>query len=79
MRIDYPTAITDDLSGGGLDTGFFDAGVVVTDVEEGTPAWTSGVRPGQIISHVNGQAVRTPKQFRAAVANKSGEVRLRFD
>jgi len=78
MRIDYPTAITDDLSGGGLDSAFFDAGVVVTDVEEGTPAWTSGVRPGQIISHVNGQAVRTPKQFRAAVANKSGDVRLRF-
>lgn len=79
MRIDYPTAVTDELSGGGLDTRFFDTGVIVTDVQEGTPAWASGIRPGQIVTHVNGRAVRTPKQFHAAVSRKSGNVRLRLD
>jgi len=79
MRIDYPTAVSGDLSVAGLDTRFFDAGVIVIDVQEGTPAWESGIRAGQVVTHVDGQAVRTPKQFRVALSKKSGEVRLRLD
>ena len=79
MRVDYPTAVTGEQSGGGLDTRFFDAGVIVTEVEEGTPAWASGIRPGQIVTHVGGKKVRTPKQFHAALSKKSGDVRLGLD
>ncbi len=74
MRIDYPTAAVD-LNRRIYDG--FDEGVIVTDVEEGTPAWQARLRPGQLISHVDRTAVKTPKQFRAAIDGKVGPVRLR--
>ncbi len=79
MRIDYTTAAADELSGGGPDSRFFDVGVIVTDVAEGTPAWDSGLRPGQIVTHVDGKKVHTPKQFHAASAKKSRDVKLRLN
>ncbi len=77
-RIDYPTAVADTDSLGGLEVRPFDAGVVVTEVEEGSPTWTAGLRPGCLVHHVEGQAVQTPKQFHTAVSGKQGDVRLRF-
>ncbi len=74
MRIDYPTAAVD-LNRRIYDG--FDEGVIVTDVEEGTPAWLAEVRSGQLISHVDRTAVQTPKQFRAAIEGKTGPVRMR--
>jgi len=76
MRIDYPTALPE--SDGGVDVGSagWDRSVVVAEVEQGTSAWEAGLRPGMLVSQVDRQPVRTPKEFRAAVAGKTGPVRL---
>jgi len=42
-------------------------GVVVMAVEKGTPAARKGIKPGDIITSVNQQAVASPKQFRDAL------------
>jgi serine protease Do len=42
-------------------------GVVVLAVEKGTPAARKGIKPGDIITSVNQQAVASPKQFRDAL------------
>lgn len=46
-------------------------GVIVTEVEGGSPAQKKGLNPGDIITEVNRKTVRTPKQFREAV--KAGD------
>ncbi len=48
-------------------------GVVVTDVAAASPLYERGVRPGNVILEVNGQAVSTTQEFEQAVsALKSG-------
>ena len=46
-----------------------DLGVIVLSVEKGTPAARKGIKPGDIITSVNQQAVASAKQFRDAVKN----------
>ena len=46
-----------------------DLGVMVLSVEKGTPAARKGIKPGDIITSVNQQAVASAKQFRDAVKN----------
>jgi len=52
--------------------------VVVTDVVEDSPAWKEGLRPNMFISHVEGDRVRRPDEFRRAVTGHDGPVRLRL-
>jgi serine protease Do len=78
MRIDYPTAVSDSDPQVRARMTFFDDGVIVTDVREGTAAWDAGLRPGMRITHVGRTPVRTPKQFWAAVAGQDGPVQLRL-
>ena len=52
--------------------------VVVTSVDENSPAWREGLRSEKIISHVDGVRVSSPKEFHAAVAGKTGPVTLRL-
>lgn len=54
-------------------------GVVVTAVEEGSPAASAGLKPGQIIAKVGDQPVISPAQFEAAVAKQTGSVSLVTD
>jgi serine protease Do len=42
-------------------------GVIVSEVEQGSPAARKGLRPGDIITEVNQKPVATPKEFRAAL------------
>lgn len=42
-------------------------GVVVVAVDKGTPAASKGIKPGDIITSVNQQAVASPRQFRDAL------------
>jgi serine protease Do len=44
-------------------------GVVVTDVEAGSPAALAGIRPGDVIQEVNRQPVESVEDFQRAVAN----------
>jgi S1-C subfamily serine protease len=77
MRVDYTTAVLNSEAAA-VPNGFFGEGVIATDVEEGKPAWKAGIRPGMRIRQVDGTPVNTPKQFRAAVANRAGPVQLRL-
>lgn len=79
LRVDYTTAVTElpNAPAGARSLPFGEA-VVVTEVLEGKPAWTAGLRPGMLISHVGRTATRTPREFQAAVAGKSGAVQVRL-
>jgi len=55
----------------------FDAGVAVSDVQEGSPAWAAGLRPGTIITEVAGQRTPDPETFRTTVAGHNGPVELK--
>ncbi len=52
--------------------------VLVTEVEENSPAWKEGLRPDMMISHVGSRRVTTPKDFQEAVADQEGPVKLRL-
>ena len=53
-------------------------GVVVVQVEAGSPAAESGLRPGDMIMEVNGSVVSTVKEFRAVIAKLKKESVARF-
>ena len=76
MRVDYPTAIPDSDSRAELASPLLDRSVIVVEVAQGTPAWQAGLRPGMLVSRVDRRPVRTPREFHAAVAGKSGPVEL---
>jgi S1-C subfamily serine protease len=78
LRVDYTTV----LNFRTLGPRFLDypsAGVVVTEVEEGSPAATAGIRRGQLIRRVGDRAVRNPREFAQAVADIEGPVPLVTD
>jgi serine protease Do/serine protease DegQ len=51
-------------------------GVLVTDVTQGSRAWDSGLRPGDIITAVNRRAVDTVEEAEAALADTGGTLAL---
>jgi len=77
LRIDYVTAVPE-VDGAAGRASSFEEGVAVVDVEQGQPAWKAGLRSGMIIAEVDQAPVRSPREFRAAVAGKSGAVQLRL-
>jgi serine protease Do len=78
MRVEYPTAMlnTDVRTMGG--STFTGDGVVVAEVAENSPAFSAGLQPGMIITHVGRTGINTPKEFHAAVDNATGSVSLRI-
>jgi serine protease Do len=52
--------------------------LAVIQVDKDSPAWKAGLRPGTLLTHVDGQQVTAPDAFFAAVAEKTGDVRLRL-
>jgi S1-C subfamily serine protease len=77
IRVDYMN-----LNTRPQELGFFNMptrGVVVTAVEDGSPAAAAGLKKGQIIAKVNDQPVISPRQFEAAVAKKTGSVSIVTD
>jgi len=52
--------------------------VLITAVDEDSPAWNEGLRPDMMISHVAGNRVSSPKQFQDQVAGKDGPVKIRL-
>jgi len=51
-------------------------GVVVEEVEPGSPAWMAGLRPGDVIQEVNRQPVRSVEEFQRAMAEAGRRVLL---
>ena len=74
MKVEYATAAplfrehSRDLDPGGS--------VGVIEVERDSPAWKAGLRPGDFVSHVAKDRVATPREFYAAAAQASGDVKL---
>jgi len=76
VRVDYPSAAIDAEAQAALGLPEFDEGVVVTEVEQGSPAWNAGLRPKNLITQVDRAPVRNPKEFLTAVAGKTGAVQV---
>lgn len=76
MRVDFPSAISQEFLIRN-DHLLIDGVVAVAEVEQDSPAWRAGLRPEMIISHVGNRPVQTPREFREAVAGKSGTVQVR--
>ena len=53
-----------------------DAYLVVTEVEQNSPAWQSGLREGDIILSVNRRLVETLEEFKQVVGGKSKQILL---
>ncbi|MGQ9506082.1 MAG: trypsin-like peptidase domain-containing protein [Thermogutta sp.] len=77
IKVDYVSAIAASAEGFWTLSPPPDAVAVVT-VDEGSPAWKAGLRPGAFISHVESEPVTTPKAFHQAVSKYNGPVRLRL-
>jgi serine protease Do len=77
LKVDYPTAVVDADGRPRGGASFADDAVAVAEVLEGSPAWRAGLRLGVLIDRVDNVPIRTPKEFAAAVADKTGLVPLR--
>lgn len=73
IGVDFATARRRYLSG--LE---YVAGVLVLEVAPGSPADLAKIRPGDFLSHVNGQPVRTPSEFVQQADAASGQVTLQL-
>jgi len=78
MQVDYPSAALEPFSRESLAGLSFDDGVIVTDVEEGSPTWEAGLRAGMLVSHVGRREIHKPREFHEAVSSKTGPVQLRL-
>lgn len=78
IQVDYPTAVVDPKYRARGEATYFEDAVLVTEVEQASPAWEAGLRPGMSISHVAGRHVRTPDDFRSTIVGRSGPVTVRL-
>ncbi len=78
LRVEYTTTVAFRPFG----PGFVDPtspGVVVADVDSGSPASDAGLKRGQLIRKAGGKVVRSPSSFAQAVSGLSGPVTLETD
>ncbi|HTO92189.1 MAG TPA: Do family serine endopeptidase [Candidatus Sulfotelmatobacter sp.] len=64
-----------DMSRSELSAAKLDAGVIITDVEDSSPADEAGLQPGDVIEEVGGKSVASSEDFSKAIASakKSGK------
>lgn len=51
-------------------------GVMIVKVEQGSPAWRAGLKPGQLITSVNRRPVETVREFKKALADNEDSKRI---
>jgi len=78
LRVDYTSSIRYRTFGPSFLDGK-EAGVTVTEVEEGSAAASAGIKRGQLIRRVGDKSVANPRAFYAAVASVEGPVTLLTD
>jgi serine protease Do len=54
------------------------SGVVVVQVEQGSPAGDAGIRPGDLIEEINAIPIKTMKDYQAQIANQKPGSSIRF-
>jgi serine protease Do len=77
LRVDYSTTVHMRTFGPNFDSP--DPGVVVIEVEDGSPAAAAGLKKGQLIKKVGGKSTRSPRSFAQAVDGLDGPVELETD
>ncbi len=85
LRLDYALLqrvvdLADRLPGGeGEEPDLYEPGVRVIGVEPGSPAEAAGLQENQLITHVAGVAIDSPREFFEAVADQQGaEISVRL-
>ena len=78
MQVDYATALPQPMLRQLFQETVPSGSLAVIQVDKDSLAWKAGLRPGTLLTHVDGQQVTTTEAFFAAVADKAGEVRLRL-
>jgi serine protease Do len=80
IRVDYATALDAAAWMTAIESKAYDPEgcVLVAEVEQNSPAWKAGLRPGMFISHAAGRRVTTPGEFRAAVQNIGDELDIQL-
>lgn len=71
LRVDYKSTL---VESGAMSLPL--TGVAAREVSESSAAWNAGLRPGAVITHVADLPVDTPADFRQAIAEQAGPVRL---
>ncbi len=54
------------------------SGIIVVQVDQGSPAFDSGIRPGDIIDEINGVAIQNLKDYHANIAQLKAGSAVRF-
>lgn len=76
LRVDYSSTIADPPFGSDMLEAMSREGVIVSEVESGSDAEKAGLKPGQLITRVDGHPVRNPSEFARVVAGLKGPARL---
>jgi serine protease Do len=77
LRLDYLSVLASRTAlGAELNDAMSRGGVAIMEVVPGSPADLAGLRPNQIILSVGDRPVKTPAEFRRAVADLTGPVDL---
>jgi len=79
LRVDYTSTLPSATFAPDLFEAMAREGVAVSEVETGSAAEKAGVKPGQLVSRVDGKSVKNPGEFAKAVASRKGPVTLETD
>ena len=79
LRVDYTSTLPHATFGPDLLNAMAGGGVVVVEVENGSPAEAAGLKRGQVIKAAEGKTIRGPRDFAATVATRKGPVLLHTD
>jgi serine protease Do len=79
LRVDYTSLLANSTFSPDLSEALAREGVLITEVEPGSEAERSGLKTGQVITRVGGNAVTDPRAFAQTVDGLKGPVQLDTD
>lgn len=79
LRVDFVSTSVRSNRGDDVLGAMARGGVAISEVQPGSPADDAELKPGQIVTAVEDQPVRSPAEFAKAVADRKGDVTLRVE
>jgi serine protease Do len=79
LRVDYASVLLRRSSDGRTPSFAPEPGVLITEVQENSPAAQAGITPNTVLTQVGGTHVQWPAEFRDAVGKLRGTVELVID